>query len=421
MPFFRPFRGITRNGDTSNYFLALDIGTDAVKALVCEAEGEKGRVLGVGKEKQKLGDMQGGVVTDIASVITNCTKAIKQAEKMAGVKTSRMILGISGELVKGTTNTTTYIRRDSESKIDMSELKNIVHKVQWRAFDIARSQMAKDTGYSEIDVKLVNAAIVDTRIDGYKVTNPIGFQGKEVTLSIFNAFAPLVHFGALQTIAVEIDKELLAIAAEPYALSRCLGYEDGSDFGAIFIDVGAGTTDIAVVRDGSLEGTRMFTLGGRMFTKRLAQSLNVSFKEAEEIKNNYSNDKLERQSHKIVRESMKTDSDVWLSGVVLTLEEFEDVDVLPSKIILSGGGANLPEIKEALETREWSKGLRFSKKPQVSLLDPKLISNLSDETKTLNSQEDAVPMALANLALGFLAEEALPSKVLKKVVRLMQI
>ncbi|MBL4694448.1 ethanolamine ammonia-lyase reactivating factor EutA [Candidatus Gracilibacteria bacterium] len=412
----RIFRRIKKRTSDA-YFLVLDIGTDNVKAMVCEAAGAKGRVLGVGMKHQKLGDMHCGVVTDIASVIANCHSAIREAENMAGVSTSKMILGISGELVKGATSTTSYIRRDANAKIDLAELKNIVHKIQWRAFDIVRAQLSAETGYNEIDVKLVNAAVVDVRIDGYKVNNPIGFQGKEVTLGIFNAFAPLVHYGALQTIAAEIDKELLAIAAEPYALTRCLDYEDGK-MGAIFIDVGGGTTDIAVVRDGTVEGTKMFTLGGRTFTKRLAQSLNISFKEADEIKKTYSEDNLERQSHRIVREAMQSDCDVWLSGVVLTLEEF-GLDVLPSKILLSGGGAHLPEIKESLETREWVKSLPFTKKPQISLLNPKMISNISDETKLLKDQQDIVPLALANLALSFMGEEQLVSKVLKKVVRLM--
>lgn len=416
----RIFRRIKKRS-TDAHFLALDIGTDMVTALVCEAQGAKGRIIGIGKRAQKLGDMQGGVVTDISSVIANCHSAIRDAENMSGVSTKKMILGISGELVKGATTTTSYIRRDANTKIDLAELKNIVHKIQWKAFDIVRSQLAHETGYSEIDVKLINAAIVDVRIDGYRVTNPIGFQGKEVTLGIFNAFAPLVHYGALQTIAAEIDKDLIAIAAEPYALTRCLGHEDGGQFGAIFIDVGGGTTDIAVVRDGAVEGTKMFTLGGRMFTKRLSQSLNISFKEAEEIKTVYSNDNLERQSHRIVRESMRADADVWLSGVVLTLEEFKNIDVFPSKILLSGGGSHLPEIKEALESREWVKSLPFAKKPQVNFLNPKMITNLVDETRQINDQSDIVPMALANLALGFINEEQLLSKVLKKVVRLMQI
>ncbi|MFA5821281.1 MAG: cell division FtsA domain-containing protein, partial [Candidatus Gracilibacteria bacterium] len=362
-----------------------------------------------------------GVVTDIAAVIANAHTAIKEAERMAGVTTSKMILGISGELVKGSTSTTTYVRRDGSSKIDLAELKNIVHKVQWRAFDEVRGQLAQETGYNEIDVKLVNAAIVDTRIDGYRVSNPIGFQGKEVTLSIFNAFAPMVHFGALQTISAEIDRELLAIAAEPYALASSLIGGDDSKLNAIFIDVGAGTTNIAIVRDGAVEGTKMFTLGGRMFTKRLSQTLNVSFNEAEEVKINYSENQLERQSHRIVREAMQTDSDIWLSGVMLTLEEFKDIEVLPSKIFLSGGGSHLPEIKEALETRDFVKSLPFSRKPQITFFLPKLIENLVDEKKLLGDQRDATVAALASLALTFIKEESEPSKLLKKVVRLMQI
>lgn len=417
MGFFR--RNKTQRG-VDGTFIALDIGTHEIKALLVVSEGNRGRVVGVGKKIQKLGDMQSGTVTDIASVIANATDAIKDAERMSGIRASQIVIGIGGELVKGGTTTSSYIRRDPSSKIDLAELKNIVHKIQWKAFDQVRGQLSYETGYNEIDVKLVNAAVVDVRIDGYKVTNPIGFQGKEVSISIFNAFAPLVHYGALQTIAAEIDKDLIAITAEPFALSRAFDNGDGK-FGAIFIDIGGGTTDIAVVRDGVLEGTKMFTLGGRTFTKRLAQSLNISFNEAEEIKLTYAEDELEKQSHRIVREAMKSDCDVWLSGVALTLSEFEHIDVFPSKILLSGGAAKLPEIREALESREWMTSLPFAKKPQISYVNTKYITDLVDETKKLSALEDVCPMALAHIGLEFMKDEQIISKVLKKVVRLMQI
>lgn len=404
-----------------NIYLALDIGTEVVKALVCMSEGTKGRIIGVGRQQQKLGDMQCGSVTDIGGVIYNCQKAIRDAEKMAGVTTTQMIMGIAGELVKGATTMFSYTRREPSTKIDLAELKNIVHKIQWKAFDKVRSELAFETGFNEIDVKLVNAAIVDVQIDGYKVGNPIGFQGKDVDISIFNAFAPLVHFGALQTIAAELNKELMAITAEPYAVARCMGNMDGGNFSSIFMDIGGGTTDIAVVNNGSVDGTRMFNLGGRTFTKRLAQSLNVSFDEAEEIKISYSTDKLEKQSHKIIREAMKSDCEVWLSGVALTLAEFEEVDVLPAKIMLCGGGALLPEIKEVLETREWFKKLPFARKPQIGFIEPQMVSNMTDDTKRLKGAQDITPMALANLGLEYVGEEQVLSKILKKIVRLMQI
>lgn len=403
------------------FVLALDIGTDMVKALICAHNNNQATVIGVGRKKQKLGDMQSGIVTDIASVIDNCQEAIRDAEKMSGVRADQMIMGIAGELVKGATSVSNYTRLNPDAKIDVDELKTIIHKLQWKAFDQVRTQLSYETGYSEIDVKLVHAAITDVRIDGYKVTNPIGFQGKEVTIGIFNAFAPLVHYGALQTIAAELGSDLLAITAEPYAVARCMSYEDGGNFSAIFIDIGGGTTDIAIVRDGSVDGTKMFTLGGRTFTKRLAQTLNVSFQEAEEIKIAYATDQLEKQSHKIVQEAMRSDCEVWIAGVQLTLSEFYDIDMLPSRILLCGGGSSLPEIKQVLETREWSKSLPFARKPQIDFLEPKHVSNLQDETKQLKAPQDITPLALANLSLELSGEERILSKILRKVVRLMQV
>ncbi len=410
-----------RNRISDVHFLALDIGTDSIKASIVEPEGKRGKIISYAKESQKLFDMQGGTITDISSVINNCLIAIKKAENIAGISTRKMILGVSGELIHGSTFQTSYLRRDPTSKIDLSELKNIVHKMQWKAFEEIRSQMAFETGYNELDVKLVNASIVDTNIDGYRVSNPIGFQGKMITMTLFNSFSPIVYYGALQTIAAEIDKEIMALASMPYALSTSLLEEEKNKTSAIFIDVGAGSTDIAIMKDGVVVGTKMFSIGGRTFSKRLSKSLNISYYDAEKIKISYSNDKLERQSHRIIREALKNDCDIWLSGVVLSLENFKNEELkLPSKILLSGGASSLPEIKEALETREWVKSLAFDKKPQISFFNPKLIPGITFDYKIFSDHSDIMPVALAKNGLCYIGEDALSTKVLKKVVRLMQ-
>lgn len=402
-------------------FTVLDIGTEFVKALVCEVQGKEIHVIGRGRCRQNPGEMEGGTITDIAGVIEHCHEAMREAERMANVTPKQMIFGVAGELVKGATSTITYRRRDPGSKIHQEELKNIIHKVQWKAFEKVRADLAYETGFNEIDVKLVHAAIVDTRIDGYKVGNPIGFQGRELMMSVFNAFSPLIHFGALQTIIAEMDRELLAIMAEPYAVGRLLGGTELQGYSGVFIDVGGGTTDISVVEDGSVISTKMFNLGGRAFTKRLAHSLNVSHEEAEEVKIAYSNQQLEHQSHKIVAKALEPDTDVWLSGVFFSLQELSEIDSLPPSLYLCGGGSMLPLLKEALEQPDWYKKLAFPRKPQIKYLLPKNISHIVDETRLLDSPADITPMSLASVGMEILSEEKLLTKMLQKVVRLMQV
>lgn len=408
---------------SSDYYLSLDIGTEVVKALIFKVDTENGTgiIKGVGRARQGLKDMHSGAVSDISGVIENCRHAIDAAVIMAGIKkVEKAIVGIAGELVKGTTTTVHYERIKPEMRIDFPELKNIIQKVQWKAFDRIRQQLAWETGHNEIEVKLINAAIVDVRIDGYKITNPLGFQGKDVSISIFNAYAPMVHLGALQTIADELKLDLLSIAAEPYAVAKSMGADNIVDFSAIFIDIGGGTTDIALVRNGGMEGTKMFALGGRAFTKRLAAELSVSFEEAEAFKIRYSEGKLGKDVSGKIEKMFVDDCSVWLSGVELSLSEFSENDLLPNKIFLCGGGSGLPGIKKALSTSNWTKNLPFAKEVEVSFLQPKDVVNIFDETKELRDPQDITPMGLANLIIELVGEEKVLAGILRRAVKMIQ-
>lgn len=399
-----------------HYAISLDIGTEFVKTLIFKVEGDKARVLGVGKQRQRLADIQGGVVTDIYGVIKNCEAALEQAATQAKIMPEQVIIGIAGELVKGITMNVKYIRPDQNAKITHQELEETVKKIQKETFEKARKILAFETGHRELNVKLVNAAVVDVKIDGYHVTNPLGFQGKELDVSVFNAFAPNVHLGALQTIAESLDLDLLSIAAEPFAVARCMGADQGNDFSAIFIDIGGGTTDIAVVNQGGLVGTKMFALGGRAFTKRIATVMGEPFLEAEQDKLDYSSGKLSEDKKEKIERAIKQDCEVWLSGVQLTLEEFEGLDLLPSRILLCGGGSNLPDIEEVLKDAKWGRNVPFAKKPTVGFLKPKNVSSIVDDTEELKNIEDVTPMALANLAIDMVGEEKLMDGILSRIL-----
>jgi cell division protein FtsA len=412
-----------RKKANSEYYLSLDIGTEFVKALVFRVskEDKKGVVLGFGKTRQALGNMSSGGISDIEGVIDVCSGAIDIAEKMANVKkVKKTVIGIAGELVKGATTTVHYERANPQIRIDLPELKNIMQKVQWKAFDRIQKQLAWETGQEEIDAKLINAAIVGVKIDGYRITNPMGFQGRDVSISIFNAYAPMVHLGAVQRIADELKLKIVSIAAEPYAIAQSIGVSSNPEFGGVIVDIGGGTTDIALIRNGGLEGTVMFALGGRAFTKRLADEFSLDFEEAENLKMHYSMNKVDPSIKKRIDEIFGQDCKTWLSGLEVALGSFVNYDLFPSRIFLCGGGSGLPGIKEVLMQGGWSEDLPIAGQLKISYLQPKDIVGIVDATKQLKTPQAVAPMGLASLVLDATKDDKMLSSALRKAVSVIQ-
>ena len=370
-----------RDTSSDQLMVALDIGTEFVKALIARIEGDSIEVIGVGRARQDLSDMHSGAISDIGGVVRNCEEALAQAEEQAGVQGKRAVIGIAGELVKGLTNTIRYKRPQPDRALDINEMEFIIEKVQERAQMKAQRQIALETGNKDVEVKLVNSAIVSIHIDGYKVANPIGFQGKDVAIQIYTAFAPMVHIGALERTAGELDLDLIAVAAEPFAVSRSvLGTDASSTFTAILTDVGGGTTDIAVVNDGGVEGTKMFGIGGRSFTRTIAADMDLSYQDAEKLKVNVDDPNLKESIAKHVNTSLDKTLEVWLGGVELALGEFDSVDHLPNRILLCGGGSSLTKLVDALNSSDWYKELPFTKRPTVQHIKPSDVVGIVDKT-----------------------------------------
>ena len=394
------FKNKQREDLNDNHIVALDIGTEFVKALVAEIYDDEIRVIGVGRARQEVSDMHSGAIADIASVVQNCETALIEAEDQAEIQAKKAVIGIAGELVKGATNTIKYRRPQPNRPLDEAEMEFIIDKIQERAQLKAQREIALETGNQEAEIKLVNSAIVGIHIDGYKVSNPIGFQGKDVSIQIYTAFAPTVHIGAIERVANELALDLIAVAAEPFAVARSVvGSDSSSSFTAILADVGGGTTDIAVVNDGGVEGTKMFGIGGRSFTNQIANEMGLPYKNAEKLKVNLSNDKLKSNIAQQAMDAIENTLDVWVSGVELALSDFENIDYLPSRILLCGGGSSLESLTERLENSDWWKELPFNKKPTVKHIKPEEVSGVVDESGKINDHTFITAMGL--LRVGY--------------------
>ena len=415
-------RAMRKTEPDNDYLVGLDIGTEFVKALIAKVDGETLQIVGVGRARQDVSDMHSGAIADIAGVVRNCEEALAAAEDQAGLQAKKAVIGIAGELVKGLTNTIKYRRPQPDKPLDVAEMEFIIEKVQERAQVKAQRQIALETGNEDVEVKLVNSALVSIHIDGYKVSNPIGFQGRDVAVQIYTAFAPMVHIGALEHVAEDLALELVAVAAEPFAVSRSvLGTDSNTSFTAILADVGGGTTDIAVVNDGGVEGTRMFGIGGRSFTRTIMTDMDLNYSDAEKLKLHIAHEQIKPSVKKQLDGAIDRTLDVWLSGVELALSEFDSVDHLPSRILLCGGGASLEPLVKALSSRDWYKDLPFTKKPTVHHIKPSEVMGITDTTGSVEDHTFITAMGLLRVGYDTIIGNEGGDTIKDKVNRLLRI
>ncbi len=403
---------------------SLDIGTEFAKVLVVTAEQRPdgtldGVVRGSGRRRQGLSHMQSGTVSDIDAVVANCAAALAEAAAMAGRRPGPAVIGIAGELVKGATTSISTRRDDPRAPMTEVELGGIVERAQEAALAEAEAQIAWESGVPRLDVRLVHAAITEVKIDGYPVSNPVGFTGAQVELGLFNAFAPMVHLGALQSVATALKLELLGVIAEPYAVATCLDPGELGDAGAIFVDVGGGTTDVALVRRGGVAGTKMLALGGRAFTKGLADRFDLGFARAEAVKIALADGSAlpEAVDPDAARQALTADAEVWRRGVALMIDDLAAGELLPGRIYLCGGGARLPQIREALGADAWWRELPFARRPTVRGLAPDEIPGIRDATGALTTEQDVTPIALAHQALILDAQTSATERAMRRAVR----
>lgn len=384
------------------YLVALDIGTEFIKALIGKISDSDGSVeiIGVGRTHQALSDMQAGAISDIAAVVENCDQALNQAEEQAGISVRTCIIGIAGELVKGTTTTVKVSRKDPTKALDITEMEKIINLVQAKAQEKAKKQLAWELGGKTVEVRLVNSALVSIEIDGYPVTNPIGFQGKEVVVQLYTAFAPMIHIGALEKTAQELDLDLLAVAAEPFAVARAvIGNNFNQNLSAILMDVGGGTTDIAVINDGGVQGTKMFGIGGRAYTHAVERDLGIDFDKAESLKVGLSTNQIEVGKRSSVEAALAKTAEVWIGGIELALSEFDKLDHLPHRMFLCGGGSSLDILMDKLEHGDWYKSLPLTRKPTVHHIRPDQVAGIVDKTGKVSDHTFITAMGLLRVGM----------------------
>lgn len=339
---------------TSQIVVGLDIGTTKICAIVGEKNTNgKVNILGVGKVSS-LGGVTEGMVSNISKTSEAIKNALQIAAMQSKVKIENVLVGIAGKHIKSFTHTQTIYRFNPDSEITAKELEEKREEMR---------RMVPETGS-----KILHVLPQDYIIDGIHTDNPENMTGVKLEINYHIITGQVL---AAQNILKCVEKaglEMEDIVVEPVASAKAVLTDDEMENGVAIVDIGGGTTDIAVFHKGRIRHTAVIPIGGQLITQDVSHAFRVMESQAEKMKVKYGNaiPTLTAQNQLIVVPGINGSTPKHVSVRNLSkvinarlTELFEAVNKeihrsgyapnLIAGIVLTGGGAELKNIQNYLE------------------------------------------------------------------------
>ena len=247
-------------------------------------------------------------------------------------------MGIAGEYIQGVSIVVNYQREENfDKEVTAKEQERIITQVQAQIEENGKEDLSQRTGLKNEDIQILHITPTGLAIGGMPVNSLVGYKGRDVKLNFYASFAPKTYIEALRKVATGLNLEVMGIVSQPFAVARAHAGGEHTDFSAIFVDIGGGTTDIAVVQNGNISETQMFAFGGRVFTKELAKLTNSDIRHAEHRKIKYSQKDLPKEVSRKVQKAMYSTANLWMRTFKAAMESCEEKDSFPPHIYLCGG------------------------------------------------------------------------------------
>ena len=383
-----------KNGEN---IIALDIGTEQLKSILFSTEDLGIEIKKISRVEQQQHAMKSGIIKNLDTVLENCRLAISELNNKLSEDEypKNVVMGIAGEYIQGVSIVVNYQREENyEKEVTEKEQNKILSQIQNKIEASGKEDLSQRIGLTNEDIEILHITQTGLEIGGMPVDSLIGYKGRDVRLHFYASFAPRTYTEALKKVASELKLNVLGIVSQPFAVARAYAGSNNRDFSAIFIDIGGGTTDIAVVEKGNVVETKMFAFGGRTFTKEIAKILDLEYRYAEQRKIKYSEKELNKELARDVQKIVYPVAKLWMKTLKSVLSYCDDISSFPTQIYLCGGGALLPEIKEVMLEFPWKKFLPFPVVPKIDFFTPEKLDNIKDKSGNLRNIFDITPAAL---------------------------
>lgn len=340
-----------------NIAVGLDIGTTKIVAMIGKKnEYGKLEILGVGKSKS-LG-VHRGVVNNITQTIQSIQQAVLEAENDSGYKINDVVVGIAGQHIRSIQHSDYISRQNAEEVIGDMDIDMLIGQVH---------KLAMLPGE-----EIIHVLPQEFKIDGQTETKePVGMSGGRLEASFHVVVGQAASIRNIGRCVKSSGLELSGLTLEPLASADAVLSQEEKEAGVALIDIGGGTTDLAIFKDGIIRHTAVIPFGGNVITEDIKEGCSIIEKQAELLKVKFGSAwPGENKDNEIVsipglrgREpkeiSLKNLSKIIHARVVEIIEQvYAEIKLYghenPKKkliagIVLTGGGAQLNHIKQLVE------------------------------------------------------------------------
>ena len=262
--------------EQKDLIVGLDIGTSKIVSVVAEIDAEERlSIIGLGShqfEDNKDKGLKKGVVVSIEATVDAISRAIQEVELMAGCKVKEVYTGIAGAHIKS---------KDSNGMA-------VVREKEVTQYDVERAIEAANATPISADDQILHTLVQEFIVDGQDgVKEPIGMDAKRLEVKVHLVTGAVTAVQNIVKCVHRCGLEVVDLVLQPLASGMAVLTEDEKDVGVCLVDIGGGTTDIAVFTQGAIRHTAVIPIAGDQITSDIGIALRTSTPDAEEIKVRY--------------------------------------------------------------------------------------------------------------------------------------
>lgn len=335
----------------SNYVAAIDIGTTKIVSLIGKMnESGKLEILGLSQTVSK--GVKRGVVLNIEETVSAIKQTVEEAQSQAGVEFSDVFVGIAGQHIKSIKN---------RGYINLGNDRDEIYQKDIDALIADMYNIPIDLGEEIIHV-LPQNYIVDSETG---VKNPVGMSGRRLEANFHIVIGQIASAKNIEKCVSRVGLEVNQLILEPLASSAAVLTDDEKEAGVALIDIGGGTTDVAVFCDDSIRHTAVIPFGGNVITKDIKEGCKILQRQAEALKTQFGSalgdlapeDKVvtipgingrepKEISFKNLAYIIQLRMEEIIDAVMFEIENSGCMDKLSAGIVLTGGGALLKHLPQ---------------------------------------------------------------------------